>query len=331
MIAVQAGSHVYKLLQMLAVAGEYPRKSLALLGNVRVVSALVHRLEATQDYWDGNGGQAHGVKLIKVSPVGKGKAIGTIRLCKKAVPILDWLHPGLSDIYLRRFDNNKFSGNLHHIGRNHRVAEAIAICMSAGIETRPYVLSKLQRSEIRRVIQYAPSFYIARDFKFAENGGEANKTMFTRIIGALFYPGGCYAIYNIRDAVMKWGGTGELKAALSLLELARMNAGLDSASAAMLFGASYETAVNTLLESEKSKRRDTAFDQIYPNIHFVPQDSNGIRLIKILTLPSWREKLLSVLFDAVERTYGQAHIECDAIVSGVYVLSHLDSDIARLF
>ena len=60
--------------------------------------------------------------------------------------------------------------------------------------------------------------------------------MYTRITGALFYAGGCYAVYNTRDAVMKWSGQGEIKASGNLLELARMNAGLSEISAALLLG-----------------------------------------------------------------------------------------------
>jgi hypothetical protein len=201
--------------------------------------------------------------------------------------------------------------------------------MAAGIETRPYILPPLQKSAIARIVPPAPSLYIARDFKKADGDG-ASKTMFTRIAGALFCPGRCHAVYNARASVMKWSGRGELKAAKSLLELARMNAGLDDASSALLFGASCETAMETVLESDRSQRRDMRFDRIYPKIHFIPLDPNGIRLLRMLISPGWSERLLDALFEPGQRSRNLGSWEYDAIVDGKKILSHLDGDIARL-
>ena len=59
-------------------------------------------------------------------------------------------------------------------------------------------------------------------------------------------------------------------------------------------------------------------------------DGFGARLLKILTLPDWQEKLLDLLFEPSTRTYGRGTMEYDAQVDGVKVLSHLDGDLARL-
>ena len=82
-----------------------------------------------------------------------------------------------------------------------------------------------------------PSLYLARDLKKI-NASEQNKTMFTRTVGALFYPGGCYAIYNTRSSIMKWSGMGEFKSRLSLQEIARLNAGIETVDSAVLMGES---------------------------------------------------------------------------------------------
>ncbi|MFR1477572.1 MAG: hypothetical protein ACLSB9_18785 [Hydrogeniiclostridium mannosilyticum] len=89
---------------------------------------------------------------------------------------------------------------------------------------------------------------------------EMNKTMFTRMAGALFSSGRCYAVYNTRDAVMKWSGMGEYKALHSLIELARLNAGISAVDSAILFGQSGETVLRTLLESDKTS--GWSFDSI---------------------------------------------------------------------
>lgn len=129
---------------------------------------------------------------------------------------------------------------------------------------------------------------------------------------------------------MKWNGLGEFKALHSLNELARMNAcvGTDSV---ILFGASEETALATLAASAHPNRPEFRFDRIYPHIHFVPLDSFGARMLKLLLVPDCNRKLLSALFEPEDRVKsGMGLTERDAVVGGVSVLSHFDGDIARL-
>jgi hypothetical protein len=325
MITVRPGSHIHRLLQLLSAAGEIPASALSILGSERVLAALVHRLESVRDIRFGKGGPVHRVRLLRVS--GK-RNTRTVRLYRKALPLLDGLHPGLRDWYMGATGGHSFTGDPFRIRRNHRVAEVLALCMAAGAEIRPYALPPLQKTEIARVVPDSPCFYIARDFKKA--GDEANKTMYTRIVGALFFPGGVYAAYNTRDAVMKWSGRGEIKTLGNLLELARMNAGLDDVSAALLFGQSAEVALNTVLESDRSRRAELRFDRIYTRIHFVPLNRDGVRLLRLLVLPNRNEKLLGALFDSNQRSYNRGHMEYDAAVDGKKILSHLDGDIARL-
>ena len=55
-----------------------------------------------------------------------------------------------------------------------------------------------------------PYFYLARELK-RENAYELNKIRFTRLVGAIVYPGGAYAVYNNRDQMLNWMGEGERK------------------------------------------------------------------------------------------------------------------------
>jgi hypothetical protein len=182
MITVRPGSHIHGLLYLLSAAGEIPPSALSLIGNERVVKALVHKLESARDLRFGRDGFVHRVRLIQASRVKGRKDTRTIRLYKKAIPLLDELYPGLSDYYLKAFKNHNFSGDPFHIWRNHRVAETLALCMAAGAEIRPYALPPLQKTVIARVVPEGPCFYVARDFKKA-SADAANKTMYTRITG----------------------------------------------------------------------------------------------------------------------------------------------------
>jgi hypothetical protein len=263
----------------------------------------------------------------------------TVRLSKGAIPLLEGLHPKAEEYYLRASHGHSFSGSVHHIGRNHRVGEAIALVMMAGLEYRPYALPKLHHGFIEKQGPPGPSFYIARDIKGTEFDN-ADKTMFTRIVGAVFSPGGCYAVYNTRNAVMKWSGMGEFKAQNYLSELARCNfdtEGLPRISygsydveSALLLGNDPNVALQTILASDKSKRKSSRVDSIYPRVHFIPLNSDGIRLLQILTLPDWKERVLDALFESEERPKGYGFMEYDAVIDGRYVLSHLDSDLGRL-
>ena len=203
------------------------------------------------------------------------------------------------------------------------------LCMRAGIETRPYLLPHLQNGGRFSVIPDGSLFYLARDIKKIGQA-EMNKTMFTRMVGAIFSHGSCYAVYNTRTAAMKWSGMGEFKALHNLIEVGRLNAGTDRIDSAVLFGESGEIALKTLLESDKSRRLEFRFDSIYHHIYFIPMDVCGVRQLSLLSVPDWKEKLLDLLFEPEVRSFDKGLFEYDACVDGVYILSHLDGDLARL-
>ena len=326
MITLRPGSHAYRLLLLLSAAGEFPTRSLHLLGSIRTLEALVHRLEQPQCFRAGDGTDLGCCKMLTVS--GK-RDRRTIRLYKNALPLLNTLHPAALEQYLALSGGHRFSGSDTHIQRNHRVAETLAVCLGSGIEFRPYALPALQKQRIAQIVPASPTFYIARSLKRLDST-EMNKTIFTRLTGALFAHETCWAVYNTRDAVMKWSGMGEFKTAQHLAELARMNAGLPRADHALLLGESMDIALRTMEESDRSRRMELRFDRIYPHIHFIPLNRLGIRLLKILTLPDWNEQLLSAVFPSEWRADGPGILEHDAQHDGTFILSYLDGDLARL-
>ena len=306
--------------------GIYPMRSLHLLGSSRTLEDLVHRLEHVQDFRTSTGADLGSCKMITTSGRGERR---TIRLYKSALPLLQTLHPAALAHYLDITRNHRFSGSAEHIERNHRVAETVAMCLVADVETRPFLLPVLQRRAIQQVVLDGASFYTAKSVKRLDHA-EMNKTIFTRLTGALFSPGYCYAVYNTRNAVMKWSGMGEFKTARHLEELSRMNAGPARADHALLLGENMDLALQTLLESDKSGRIELRFDRIYPHVHFIPMTEQGIRLLRLLTLPDWKERVLSVVFPEQMRTVGPGVMEYDAQNGNTLILSHLDGDIARL-
>ena len=327
MLTRRPGSQAFLLVSLLAVTGEFPLRSLHLLGNERVLLELARRGSDRQVIRNSDGSAQIDTRLFQISGKGRDKSL---RLYKGALSVLDWLHPAAYRYYMDSFYGHRFPGDSAHRDRNHRVAEAAAMLMRSGVEIRPYLLPALQTESIRQTVTGGRhTFYFARDLKKLR-AGEQNKTMFTRTVGALFSTKSCYAVYNTRASAMKWNGLGEFKALHSLNELARMNAGVGMDSA-ILFGASEEMALATLAASAHPNRPEFRFDRIYPHIYFVPLDSFGVRMLKLLLTPDWNRKLLNALFDPEDRVKnGMGLTERDAVVGRVSVLSHFDGDIARL-
>ena len=326
MIQFIPGSQVWQLITVISLVGEFPQHSRHLLGKKDVLKWLINRLTKTQTYCNVQTGATMTCKLLTVS--GKG-VTRTIRLYKSALPILTWIHPKAYEHYMEITQNHNFSGNIKNRDRNHRVSEAVAMCLMAGIEVRPYYLTEFQYQKLAPVRLSEASMYLGRDLKKLGEM-EFNKTIFTRMVGAVFAGGTCYATYNTRNAVMKWNGGGEQKICQRLTDIARLNAGVKDVTSAILFGQSEDIALQTLLDSDTSKSAENRFDKIYRYIHFIPMNEFGIRQLRLLSVPDWKEQLLDLLFEPEVRSYNRGDFEYDAYIDGVYIFSHLDGDIARL-
>ena len=187
MIYVRPGSRVDLLIRLLSVVGEFPYFSMKLFGDEHVYRKLISKLSQKQSYCHTDTGEVITCKLLTVS--GKGDA-KTVRLYRKALPVLEWYRA--SDYYLEAFRNHSFTGNAGNRDRNHRVSEAVAMLMKIGVECRPYVIPRLQEKEFRSGFS-EPTFYIAREVKTAGAvempRGKKNCSVFTycHIILILFF------------------------------------------------------------------------------------------------------------------------------------------------
>lgn len=326
MITIRKGSRVYELLSILAYVGEFPMRSVGLLGNASSWGKLILKLSQRQEFRAPNSEHIFRCRMLTISGSGQ---LRSVRIYKGALPMLEQILPDGYAYYMQHYGRFRHTGKQMEIDRAHRVAESSAMCLRAQIQSCQYKLPQLQTIGRQITVPSSPSFYVGKALKYADEDG-GNRTKFSRITGAIFYPGGCYAVYNSRDAVMKWNGQGELKTRLYLSQLARMNADVMEVTSAILFGSGYELANRTLSCLASLKRADLRFDKIYPHIHFIPMDDFGIRLLKLLTIPDWNEILLSLLFEDDDRSFQQGSFEYDAIEGGTYVFSFLDSDIVRL-
>ncbi len=320
------GSQLYRLICLISVCGEFPVLSLHLLGNKRLYRRVVS--ECTVPVTIQNFETKETLSLPKIfNLIGKGR-MKSIRLYKGARPILRWIGEG--DYY----DSICYGYNMpmthNHIDRNHRVAECIAAFMDAGYSYLPHSLPRLKTDRAESKIHQEAIFYPSRILKFG-NDNDVNKTGFSRITGAAFAGGECYAVYNTRDTVMKWSGKGETKALAHLSVIAHINAGIHEFNPpSILFGASQEVAFRSMLSMRKATNPNLRFELIVPKIHFVPLNEYGARFLKFFTIPKWREHLLELLFDDSNRSFDRGMFVYDATVDDTYIFSHLDSDLCRL-
>lgn len=323
MIHLDTGSHTHLLLTLLSVVGEFPFRSLHLLGNEEVFQKLVRHLCEKQIIRNTKTRKVVQAKLLTVSGSGQYR---TIRLHAEALPVLGWFE--LSEYYTENFYKRKFQSDISHVERNHRVAEAMAMFLKVGLEIRPYMLPTLAE-ELTRKRFSEPTVYPAKIIK-TSGTLELSKTAFTRMVAAVFTHDECYAVYNTRSAAMKWSGMGEFKSKQNLIEIARMNGSINDVNSAILFGASGDTAIETLEASNRTGRLEYRFDGTYNHVYFFELNSNGIRHLRLFLIPRWKERLLALLFDERTRSFNNGHFEYDAYVDGAYILSHFDGDIARL-
>ena len=105
------GSQLRQLITMLSIVGEYPIRSLYLLGNERAYKALVHKLTTPETFRIPQSETELTTRLLTVT--GKGNS-RSVRFYKGALPILDWLHPDAYRYYMDAFWEHKFPGNAAH-------------------------------------------------------------------------------------------------------------------------------------------------------------------------------------------------------------------------
>ena len=95
---------------------------------------------------------------------------------------------------------------------------------------------------------------------------------------------------------------------------------------------SYRDLIRKLTqELRNTQKMDNGLFATYTNIFFISMDDFGVRLLRILTLPTWYERLQQGLFRREVRSFGKGSFTYDAYQNGIFSLSFLDGDLWRLF
>ncbi len=327
MIILKPGSHALRLIMLLLHVGEFPYRSLSMLGDKRTMAHLVNRMSKVHEVRQEGGHLLFKGRLISVS----GRArLKTIRLNGYFLSVLQLFLPEYFTYYMDITDDHHFRGNMSNVDRNHRVAETLCMLLLSGIPILPDDQPELQLRRIYELDFEEPAYYNSRCLKVL-GGHDLKKTQFTRIIGALFYGTGCYVIYNTRDAAMKWCGRGESKTLQMISRISSMNSHTKNPQSAILYGKDYSTALITLKNLDSDREEAMLFSEDYKMIHFLPMNQFGVKLLQIFITSDWNEQLKSLIFEEDEIRRGYGVFRYDAKVDDTYVLSFLDSDLVKLY
>lgn len=326
MIIIKDGSHAKRIIKLLLYTGEFPYYSLGMLGEVQSVKRAVRRMSQSQEVRCDSGDKVFSGKLVNIS--GKGH-LKTVRLNAYAFEFIESLFPALFQYYLVHTGYHRFKGDAFSVERNHRVAESLAMLLMAGIEMRPDIIPELLMNCTIRKSFEVPAHYHCRYLKSLIKA-ELKKNQFTRIVSAVFFETGCYAIYNTRKAVMKLCGEGEQKTRKHLEEIAKKNSFTSKVDDAILFGKDYEIAEKTLVGLENDPKEKTVFGHIYHHIHFVPMNGFGVKLLQLYTTPYWNEDMLEQIFETHEIRREVGVFQYDAKVGYMHYVSFLDSDMVKI-
>lgn len=326
MFILTPGSHICRLIEILALVGEFPMSSRYLLGKERFLYNLCYELNKVQDYFLPATGHRYRCQLIQLSGRGKRKSI---RFHKRALPLLEYLDQNAYQFYMDTYDNHHLRTDEDHSNRNFRVAEASVMCLSAGIETRPDFLPILSKDE-RAIRQFPdPVYYLGKTIKKLNIEG-LNKLRYARFIGLIFYQTGCYTVYNTRDSVMRMMDEGERKVQLELADICSFNTQYDNLKACLLMGRDYQIALKILQSLDEASNPTKTFFTVYSYVHYIPLNDFGVRLLRILTQPNAVANILRKVFRGKNLSGGAGEFPYDAEADGLFYLNFLDGDINKL-
>ena len=314
MIHFEKGTVAWRLVEVISVCGEYPYRSLCILGNERELRKRVKQMSEPQKYRFENGGPD--VECCALTLSGKGR-MKNIRLKKEALPLLREI--GTADSYLRRFPPGSFRGDISHIDRTHRNAEITAMCYMAGVTVT-------EGSETLLAGGGQSFFMLAKGVK-SDGLDSVNKTGFTRLSGVLYCGNVKYAVYNTRDRAMRWDGGGEQKVCEQLHADAHYGFG-----GAIVFCKDLQTGLK-VYRQEYIKNSALRLSGIYYFCRFFTFNPTGITSLRMFTVPDWYRRIRAKVFvnsSGAGWKFGNGTEFYDVFDGETYWLLFADGDFRRL-
>ena len=305
-----------KILELIAVAGEMPSAALRRLPikpsyRYRLISDLKERKLIRLYSRDG----LRGYKLTSAAK----------RLLMKDYPkrFLFFL-AGTADTNVSVTDYNRRY-------RLHRTAEVIATLSNASVNFFPDEKSNLF-GEATIASPTSKTFYFSREMK--DIGEEHIKIRSSRATGVLFTEDEILLTYNTGSNLMKWEYQTELrcKAMLTGRFCQSDRAVYDKANVVgLMTGSSMKTALALLTSTGSRNRLYFRLDETFTKFYFLPNNSEGESLLKILCSAEARYELRELLLSDLANENPELPMEHDAVDSGgLPVLLAYEFDMERI-
>lgn len=280
-------------------------------------------------------------KYISVNGQGDKK---TIRILDKGIAEISSEGTPLWEQYKQMVGDENMRSDFSHVYKNHRTAETLLLMQKADVGVAYWekpVLLKVGTSPYTDAETFTkPVFYTSREIKAIDPEGD-NRIRSARMTGLYVSKAGIYAVYNAFKGVMALPDEMKIRDLIRQLIVPnnwhRANA-QDYETAGMrsiVICRNISAGIKILKENldHVEHKKFSALDinnSGFKTVHFVPLNSDGTRLIKILACSNLQEKIAENCLTS-ERRNVQLSIDADGYdkKSGTYFFLLLDGDIKR--
>lgn len=234
--------------------------------------------------------------------------------------------------------NDKYkitSGNVYPTKlRVIRNAETFMFFYGAGIDTLRGRCENMRKDDSNA----SNIYYTSRELKGSqvdEDGLKAdldasNRVNTTRVNGVYVSDGGTYLIYNTNRYLGNYSLSGErkLKAHMDIMMSWKNKDIIDSA---MLLADNMEFFKKILNPpSQLAQQHLQGLEGVYKNIYALPLNQDGQKMMKLMSIPDWQEKIYSNVLTMEQRTRKSSVVECDGQDDNRYLFVFCVPNIRRL-
>lgn len=310
----------YYILELTAISGEFPTDHLKQLGigdNYR--EKLITKLK--------EGG------LLKTHY--KDKLRG-YRLTSRGKKMLLQQNTERFSFYLTgNCDTNRPRSDYARRLRLHQTARTYCFLANSGVilfrDEKPALFSGVQ-PDWASALPF-PVFYQSRELK--ELGRETIKINNSRSIGVLLTDCCIYVIFYTGNGVLKWEYKTEIR--MKALISYHVSQGIlskwyrhDTPIHALLIGSQMETAVRLMTSTGGYRHSLFTLDTSFDYFHFLPDNQEGMTILKLLCSPLLSRQLHILLLSDLEPPDSAMGLEHDATKDGSPVLLAYDFDMLRI-
>lgn len=267
---------------------------------------------------------------VKIEKRGRDRVIRLLDKEKHRKDYADSLPEEIIAYYDTHYDTSSYLGNLSSKNDSlvRKTVRNAATCMIMYVANVKIASDAKNLNE--EIIENDDCFYLdsitvkrVSGYKVAKgNTNSENKYKSSRITGLLVSAGGVYSIYNIGRNLISWLRAGEQKMSTYIERIistsTESQCKIQYNREAIIISKSEELYQKICMldySQGNGKSRNTPLiniDYAYRKMYAVPENENGVYLIKIMTMENWQNKILrSILSESEMKGAETIDIRCD--------------------